>query len=120
MIGIPHNILYRLQKQSMNSEMKFKVGAAIEKNETILSVGYNTRISDNILKDRFSLHAECMAILRALKKYGRKKVEGSTIYIIRYKKDGSFGNSKPCPVCQTILKKFNMKTIYVQNGIIKC
>jgi deoxycytidylate deaminase len=56
-----------------------------------------------------SVHAECDAILRV-----RKKIDltGSRIYVAKLGRNGNVGNSKPCPMCELVLRRYGIKRVY--------
>lgn len=57
-----------------------------------------------------TIHAEVDAILKARK---RTDLTGAKIYVARVKKGcGSSGTSKPCPMCQEVIKKYGIKKVY--------
>ena len=37
---------------------------------------------------------------------------GSIVYLVRIRRDGMFGNSKPCPNCQKVLRTTGIKRVY--------
>lgn len=87
----------------------------IVKGGSILSEGINTP-NQNSYVIRFaphpncSVHAETAALLQ-----GRNRgvdLRGSKAYIVRLrKKDSTIAMSRPCPFCQTTLKKFGIKKV---------
>ena len=56
-----------------------------------------------------TIHAEIDAIMS-----GRKKIrfEGSKIYVVRVKSDGTVGNAKPCEMCEHVLFNYGIKRVY--------
>ena len=101
------------QKVSDLSEHRKQTGAAIIKNNRIISIGVNKykthpkQINHHTGEFGVSIHAELDALLRA-----KGNVEGSTIYISRKSKDGSITNlAKPCANCLKLLISFRIKYI---------
>lgn len=61
-----------------------------------------------------TLHAEALAILKCRNRI--KKLKNSTLYVVRVSREtGKFTESKPCPMCQRIMKTFGVKeAIYTE------
>lgn len=95
-----------------NSNMKFKLGAIIFDNKSF-AVGYNRKFSVNCKArpTNFSIHAEEMAILRA-NRISSFSFKNSTLVVVRINKKGTYRKSYPCENCQSLIKKYNIKTIY--------
>lgn len=107
-----------MKSVALKSDVSFAKHAAVLINpnsrEKVLSIGFNRHHSpDRCEKNRNGIwteHAEANAIFQRLS-YVRKN-KGLVIYVLRVKKDGSLGNSKPCEDCQRICKKYNIETVY--------
>lgn len=105
-----------------------KITAAVVYNGKIISVGENQYKSDpfqlRFAKNQHSIyiHAEISAIKRALKVLPLKKLQKSTLYIIRAKqqqitREWEYGLAKPCIGCQRCIAEFGIKNIvYSNNG----
>lgn len=63
-----------------------------------MAVGYNRRKFP--ADGEFSWHAEASG----LKKAGRRAM-GASLYVIRVRKDGSYGNAEPCPNCKAFIER---------------
>ena len=58
-------------------------------------------------------HAEVACILGL----PRQVTKGATIYVARVGKDGEIKNSRPCEICQAVLKHVGVKrAIYTTDG----
>lgn len=80
-----------------------KVAAVIADRQGIFSWGWNNS------GDGFGEHAEAAAIRRA----NKKRLEGSTIYIAGLRDRNSKPvNSKPCPACERLVKKWGLIVVY--------
>jgi tRNA(Arg) A34 adenosine deaminase TadA len=98
------------------------LAACIVKNNKIISFGHNKN-KTHPLQSKFSkhpqaifLHAEIDAIKNAVKRIGVEDLIGSTLYIVRTKKDGSEGLAKPCKGCMQAIESFNLaKVVYTSN-----
>ncbi|MCQ2210827.1 MAG: deaminase [Paludibacteraceae bacterium] len=87
-------------------------GCVIVKNGRIISRGCNIDYDNDFLK-KFNpykhIHAEACAVMRA--NYPLKHLKDSTMYVCRVGLDGNLMNSRPCPMCQKIIKAFNIKKV---------
>ena len=91
-----------------------KVGAVIIKNGKPISFGYNSYKTHPLMGNLKTLHAEVCAIIRVQHKID---LTGCTMIIFREHKDGSNAMSKPCPICERIIKEFGIvKIIYSTEG----
>lgn len=95
-----------------NSNMKHKLGAAIFDNKNS-ATGYNRKFSVKCRTKptNFSIHAEEMAIVRA-NRIPHFSFKDSTLVVVRINKSGKYKRSYPCSHCQSLIKKYNIKTIY--------
>lgn len=57
------------------------------------------------------VHAE----VRALECLWPSMRKGTKVYSIRFRKDGTFGNAKPCPKCEEYLRQNGVKTVFYTN-----
>lgn len=93
---------------------KATVLAVIFRRTTIVSHGYNRKVwhynrAQN--SQLFTVHAEASAITKA-----GIRAKYADILVLRFKKDGSLGISKPCPICQRKIKHAGIVRIrYVNN-----
>jgi tRNA(Arg) A34 adenosine deaminase TadA len=98
------------------------LAACVVKNNKIISFGHNKN-KTHPLQNKFSkhpqaifLHAEIDAIKNAIKRVGTDALVGSTLFIVRTKKDGSEGLAKPCKGCMQAIESFNLsKVVYTTN-----
>jgi deoxycytidylate deaminase len=87
-----------------------------DKRGRVLSIGRNSYIkthplqkyhADKVgLSDKVYCHAEISAIIRL-----RDNQKPYKIFISRLLKDGSFGNAKPCLICQSAIKACGIKEV---------
>jgi pyrimidine deaminase RibD-like protein len=71
----------------------------------VVTVGYNRRVFPN--GEAFSQHAE----EAALKKAG-SRAKGATLYVLRFKKDGSRGMARPCGRCHDTLNRAGIVRVF--------
>ena len=122
-----HNILDNLHvllRDSDYSNMpRAKVAAAIVHKNKLISIGMNFKKSDPFQKmfssndDSIYLHAETLAIKRALKVLDEHDLQKCSLFVCRIKFDHDFnvlrGLAKPCEGCQKAIQHYNLKqTIY--------
>lgn len=107
----------RLAEQSEYG--KFKHGAVLVQGGSVLNCSYN-KDNYNSFGSRFrtadmgraTLHAELGCILGM----PRAKTTGATMYVARVNSLGREKISKPCPMCQGVLKHVGVKrVIYTTN-----
>jgi deoxycytidylate deaminase len=97
------------------SKKRFEITAlAYDKRGRMLSIGRNSYIKTHSLQAKFAkqagrpqaiyVHAELAALMKA-----RRKVH--KLVVVRYNKDGSPGNAKPCEICELAIKEFGVKYV---------
>jgi deoxycytidylate deaminase len=98
------------EKLAEKSTSKFRLGCVIVKKGRVVSVGYNSMEKTHPKSPTYGnhLHSE----IRALISTSKEDLYNSTVYVVRIKRDGSLGSSRPCPVCYEALKLANIKRIY--------
>lgn len=86
-----------------------KHGAVLVRKGRVLGVGFNSyKTSPKSPHPWKFIHAEFSAILNS-------RLEDFTdceIYIIRTKKLGGLGNSKPCKFCERMIKSLNIRVVH--------
>ena len=97
------------------SKKRFDLTAfAYDKRGRLLAVGRNSYIQTHPLQAKFAkkagrpqaiyVHAELAALMKA-----RQQVH--KLAVVRYNKDGSPGNAKPCEICELAIKEFGVKYV---------
>lgn len=100
------------QKQN-NYPHKQKHAAVLTYENIIISSGVNVNLKNDFTKrfnDLKGLHAESVAIMRAIQKHYHI-ISKCELWICR-RNNNKNNYSKPCPMCQKIIKTFNIKTIH--------
>jgi len=92
--------------QCNKSTYKKRMGAVVVNSKRIVGKGYNKVHSTGLLLD--GKHAE----LEALYNTKAKNREGSVVYVCRITKLGELALAKPCPACQTVMKKMGVKYVW--------
>lgn len=101
-------------KIAEKSTSKFRLGCVIVKKNRVVSVGYNYMGKTHPKSPAFGNYLHCE--IRALLSLPKKDSQNATAYVVRIKKNGSLGSSKPCPVCHEALKVSNIRTVYYIDG----
>ena len=93
---------------------KFKHGAVLVQGGSVLSRSYN-KDNYNSFGSRFrpldegqaTLHAELGCVLGV----ARAKTTGATVYVARVNRDGDERISKPCNMCQNVLRHVGVRRV---------
>ena len=124
------NILHILLRDSDFTTMpRAKVAAALVYKNKIISIGLNHKKSCPFQKkhslndDSIYLHAENLAIKRALKILTSQEMFKSNLFVCRIKFDHDLnvlrGLARPCKGCQKAIQKYGIqKVIYSLNGVM--
>jgi deoxycytidylate deaminase len=110
-----------LKVVAKSSFVYFKHSACLLKGGKVYAVGKNRyfdrvyQIHKNI---KFTVHAEIDAIMS----YPKHELKGMDILIIRVKKDGSLGDSRPCNSCIDKMRKAGIRRAYysTRDGDLSC
>ena len=100
------NVIKEAVKQSQKTKFCFKLGAVIFNKDRIISAGYNR----SFVVGKNSLQCDCAEVL-AIKKAPKQLLGGSTILVCRVRGSGTFGMSKPCPKCKSLIEKSGIKRV---------
>lgn len=99
------------RRVSKNSDCRCKIGSVVVKSGRVLSVGYNEKkIGPRVIASGYkhTLHAELSACLGL----SECDLRGATLYNWRETKHGRMTQSKPCEVCQNVLRRFGVRKVY--------
>ena len=101
------SVLTIARDAAQKSNMRQKHGAVIYSKHPMTS-GFNYRLA--IPNDgKFSIHAEEMVILKALRR--GINLRNCSIIVVRIKKDGEFAISKPCKKCTRLIEEMRIKKV---------
>lgn len=99
-------------REAYKSSFRHRVGAVVLKKGRVVSRGFNSVTTHRLLRSKyghFSIHAECAALL--------KRAPGDTIVVVRVRRDGRLGMSRPCSKCMAMIKECNIRyVVYVDNS----
>jgi len=112
---VPYRVALTFAKKS--EYVPYKVGACIARGRRILSAGCNQvkthpmmlRFNNNFVS---SLHAEMHACIGV----DPEALFGSDIYVVRVRRDGSLGLSKPCKICREFLEELGIRRAFYSEG----
>ena len=102
---------------AIKSTMHYKLAAVICNKKRVISVGYNRflGLNSNIgLSDKWSIHAECDALRKALNYIHDYPNAQLTIYVARKGKK----NARPCTNCMKLLMPYIDRFVYTDGGNI--
>ena len=87
------------QQADASAHDKWRIGAALVRGGSLLSIGYNRYRNDPSVVEipGVSYHAETVAVKRA------GDPRGATMYIARVTRSGELGMARPCARCQRFL-----------------
>jgi deoxycytidylate deaminase len=109
------NFLDKAENLALCSPDNFRVGAILVRGGNIISTGFNKGwkshpIQASMYPDRGwkAAHAEIDA-LRGLRPYD---VLGSSIFVVRLRKDGTRALARPCFKCFEVLTQYGIKKVY--------
>lgn len=115
-----HRIVDNYLEKHPRDVRKATLLAVIFKRTTIISYGFNRKTfcpNRNTKIHRFTIHAEDAALEKA-----GNRARGADILVVRFKKDGTSGISKPCKQCELHIRKAGIARVrYIDNnGKIAC
>ena len=103
------------QKEIPHKYKRCKHACVLTYNNVIISSGTNMDMKHDFTKQYNSLktlHAEAVAIMRAMKHHS-KIIHKCDLWVCRNNQIAKI--SKPCPMCQKIIKSFGIKKIHYTN-----
>lgn len=109
----------RCKEIALRSTYKVKHGCIITYSNAIIAEACN--INDlNPFTDIYSnkvkpLHAEALAIMRSYRKH-YKILHNAEVYVCRVLPNGELSMSRPCSMCETILKSFKIYQVNYTNA----
>lgn len=116
-----------VSKTSLHS--KFKIGAALILNKSVVAVGVNDENKSHPLQKKYnalrfnddackhSIHAEIDVLTKA--KNQIENFKNAKLYVFRLQRTGMIGNARPCKACMQAIKDFGVSEIYysTDNGL---
>lgn len=111
-------LMRRAKQASQKSTFHTMIGAVIVSNGKVISTGWNQEKTHPFVKlngqyktaDGWhiakNIHAEVAAVFKIKNK---ESLEGATIIVYRQGKNGDMLNSRPCPMCEKVLRQYGFK-----------
>lgn len=109
-------------RTALRSDSKFRLGAVLAKRTKVISYGWNDMDRTHPIMQEYNygnlwtpgIHAEIDSCLGV----DRDSLKGASIYVVRIRRDGSYGLAKPCMVCVRILRNMKVYNAYysTENG----
>ena len=107
------NLAKRAAQQSQHDT--FKHGAVLVKGGSVLNTSYNKsqhkRFGNRFRNVRDRGHATHHAELGAIFGLDRSTTQGATLYVCRTNREGKFRMSKPCSMCEQVLRFCGIKRV---------
>mgnify|MGYP001959706850 FL=1 len=103
----------RLANESCSPD--YRHGALLLRGSNIIGLSTNKNRHSrfgNRFRDRDCGHATQHAELGCILGIDRRKTKGSVMYVCRIGKKGDFRLSKPCSMCQSVLRYVGVKKVY--------
>ncbi|MDR3503062.1 MAG: deaminase [Legionella sp.] len=115
----PEKIMDMLSKMACDVELfgNVQIAAAIVIKNEIISFGVNEHKTHPFQKKyapnpmALYKHAENAAIINALNRVPKNDLKKATMYIVRVKKDHSWGMACPCEGCSKAIKEYGIKKV---------
>lgn len=99
------------------SKIRYRLAACLVKNNRVISVGFNHVKTDPFQQQyattpfNIYCHAEVNAIKKALRKGKLKKLNNTTLYVARVRRDGTVGLARPCAGCMRAIAEFSINRV---------
>jgi len=98
----------------------FKHGAVLVRGGSVMNTSYNKdqhkKFGNRFRNTRTCGHATHHAELGVVLGLDRKVTAGSTVYVVRVNREGEYRNSRPCQMCQNVLKFCGIKKVVYTTG----
>ncbi|QWU18452.1 hypothetical protein KP014_19975 [Paenibacillus sophorae] len=102
---------YCIKKANQHQIDNYRHAACVVKGGRLVNVGVNTNKKGRLIDPLYE-EKGCHAELMALCSLSEEQVRGSVLYVAGWSKGNNIVNSKPCPICQQYIKKFDLKAVY--------
>lgn len=106
-----------------SNHSKFKIGAALIVNKSVVAVGVNDEFKSHPLQKKYNalrftddsckhtVHAEIDVIAKA--KNQIEDFRNAKLYVFRFQRNGkNIGNARPCKACMQAIKDFGISEVY--------
>jgi len=100
----------RAAKEASKSSERHQVGAVLVKGGRIIAMAPNLTIKSLHFNPKsYSKHAETRALI---KRKHHQDLDGCVCYVVRLRKEQSYGLAKPCPNCESALKEAGISAVF--------
>lgn len=109
------DFLKDLSSKETHNCHRCKHSAVLTYNNVIISSGTNVNLKNDFTKtydDLKTLHAESVVIMRAMKRHS-KIISKCDLWVSRNNDNATF--SKPCSMCQKIIRSFGIRKVHYTN-----
>lgn len=110
--------LRKTYEQTFTSDIRFPTAAILTQGNRIISIGVNRNKTHPKQKERINYlgqcygkhrpHAEADCLIRA----NYNSIAGGTLYVARRKQNADFGLAKPCKVCESLLREYEIRRVF--------
>ena len=111
-------LAHRVASQSAHDH--FKHGAVLVKGGSVLNTAFNkdnyNRFGNRFRDTRSCGHATHHAELGCVLGLDRSITNGATLYVVRTNRQGKFRMSKPCIMCEEVMKFCGVKKVIYTTG----
>jgi deoxycytidylate deaminase len=105
------DLAIRAAKKSQHPD--HRLGSVLVRGNKVISFGFNELKTHTKSPSPYrSIHSEFATILGL----DKAEIDGSTMYIVRLRKDNSLGMAKPCIYCRKMLLSLNVSDIIYSDG----
>ena len=102
-------------EEASKSTHKHRVAAVVFKGNRIISSGHNA-VRANKINPKYKVYNEALhAEQAALLNLDWSKLRGYSILVVRVNGSGKLIMSKPCSVCEKLLRHIGIKNVYYSN-----
>lgn len=118
--GIQRYLSLAKRVASQSEHDHFKHGAVLVKGGSVLNTACNKdkykRFGNRFRNTRHCGHATHHAELGCILGLDRSVTQGTTMYVVRMNREGTFRMSKPCDMCEEVLKFCGVKKVVYTTG----
>lgn len=108
--SVERGIKYAFKAANFSSvDGRNKVGAALFKGKSLLSLGWNSEKTHPQSTTRYHKHHAEFDCLIGTRK---DDVVGATLFVVRVTRKGSVGISKPCEHCEKVIRAAGIRKVY--------
>lgn len=92
-------------------DQKWRLVAILASKSSPISIASNDLVKTHPFTHTFFEHRRRHAEFRCLKKAPSSRVDGSTMFVWRFLRNGSLAMAKPCPMCTEMMQEKGVKRV---------